>query len=729
MMQTTQITKSNLAKLLATENINVEYRKTDTASFNVATRTLVLPLLNDMTGDMEDLFIGHEVGHAIDTPTDYGSVQADMPKGFKTFLNVVEDARIERRIKDRYPGLKKSFNVGYKEFMNRDFFQVKTKDVNRLLLIDRINLYFKIGPFFTVDFTPEEQTLVKKVSSCETFDDVVAVCKELYDYCKEELEQKREEAMQEFKEKLAAGEFDDEMEMDDFDDPFQDQNDEGQSLNPNMAESDFDEDDFDDSTEGRGYRSEEPQFEDHQPKELKEYDEVKSSTDENLEKALRSMAEQKEIHNGPLSGCEECVNYAKLIVPFKDLVGKVFLENHEDYKNDMLIEFEKKTKNSVSYLVKEFEMRKKAAELRRVVVSDTGVIDTNKLHTYKFNDNIFRKVGSVAAGKNHGIVMFVDWSGSMCDNMQGTIEQLITLTTFCRKVNVPFEVYAFSTEYIKRDIQIDENGFRKRVTPFGEKTGDINFGEQFVLLNMFSSRMKNQEYRRMANDLLNYGEFLLDYFKRNSPAMNPNMGLGGTPLNATIYAASGIVNRFRKSHKAEIVDVVFLTDGDDSSSLFTKGEDYYSSVRIAAPTRHSVSYIQDKQTQKRYRIGDNGVTPVLLQILKDRTGCNLIGFYILPATKRYFSEAMRRFGMFVPDSDFKSFKNEKFYSIPNYGYNQYFLIPGGKELNVEDEDLDDLLGNDNKEVSTRKLRGAFLKMNQNRLTNRVLLSKVIEELA
>jgi hypothetical protein len=729
MMQTTQITKSNLAKLLATENINVEYRKTDTASFNVATRTLVLPLLNDMTTDMEDLFIGHEVGHAIDTPTDYGSVQEGMPKGFKTFLNVVEDARIERRIKDRYPGLKKSFNVGYKEFMNRDFFQVKNKDVNRMLLIDRINLYFKIGPFFTVDFTPEEQALVKKVSSCETFDDVVAVCKELYDYCKEELEQKREEAMQEFKEKLAAGEFDEEMDMDDyddFDDPFQD---EAESLNPDMVDSD--EDDFDDSTEGRGNRTQEPQFEDHQPEELKEYDEVKSSTDENLENALRNMAEQKEIHNGPLSGCDECVNYAQLIVPFKDLVGQVFLEKHEDYKNDMLIEFEKKTKNSVSYLVKEFEMRKKAAELRRVVVSDTGVIDTNKLHTYKFNDNIFRKVGSVAAGKNHGIVMFVDWSGSMTDNMQGTIEQLITLTTFCRKVNVPFEVYAFSTEYVKRNIQVqgvEGLGTLRRVTPFNEKTGDINFGDQFVLLNLFSSRMKNQEYRRMANDLLNYGEFILDYYKRNT-VVNPNMGLGGTPLNATIYAASGIVNRFRKSHKAEIVDVVFLTDGDDSSTLYTKGQDIYSSIRLSAPTRYSVSYIQDKQTQKRYRIGDNGVTPVLLQILKDRTGCNLIGFYILPATKRYFYDAMRRFGMFVPDSDFKSFKSEKFYSIPNYGYNQYFLIPGGKDLNVEDQDMDDLLGDDNKEVSTRKLRGAFLKMNQNRLTNRVLLSKVIEEIA
>lgn len=724
-MQTSQVSKSNLAKLLATENINVEYRKTDTASFNVASRTLTLPILNDMTADMEDLFIGHEVGHAIDTPTHYGDVQEGMPKGFKTFLNVVEDVRIERRVKDRYPGLKKSFNFGYKEFVNRDFFQVKNKDVNKMLLIDRINLYFKIGLFFQVDFTTEEQALVKKVAACETFDDVVLVCKELYGFCEEELEQKRENAMQEFKEKLASGKFDDEAEMDedsdDINDSFQD---DAQDLDPDMMDSEEDEK-FDFDNRKSSY-SHEPQFEDHQPEELKDYDEVKSFTDENLQKALRGLTEQKEIRNGTLASCSESINYDELIVPFKSLVDKIFIGQDKDYKNDILVEFEKKTKNSVSYLVKEFEMKKKAAELRRVIVSDTGVIDTNKLHTYKFNDNIFRKVGNVSAGKNHGIVMFVDWSGSMIDNITGTIEQLITLTTFCRKVNVPFEVYAFSTEYFEG---YDEYGATKRKDKevFKTELGDIVINERFTLLNFFSSQMKNQEYRRMANDLLNYGAMILDNSARYRGNMNPAMSLGGTPLNATIYAASDIVNRFRKSHKAEIVDVVFLTDGDDCSNLHAKGQDKYSSVRIGSATQNSVSYIQDKTTQKRYRVNSNGVTPVLLQILKDRTGCNLIGFYILSKTKRSFDEAMRRFSMLILDENFKRFRQEKFYTVPNYGYNQYFLIPGGKELNVEDEDLNDILGD--KEVSTRKLKGAFLKMNQNRLTNRVLLSKVIAEIA
>jgi hypothetical protein len=720
-MLTTQVTKSNLAKLLATENINVEYRNTDTASFNIESRTLTLPLLNDMSANLEDLFIGHEVGHALDTPLDFGSAQENMPSGFKTFLNVVEDARIERRIKDRYPGLKKSFNFGYKEFLSRDFFQVKDKDVNQMLLIDRINLHFKIGPFFPVNFNEVEQDFVKKVAACETFDDVIAVSKELYEYCKEELEQKRQEAMEEFKRKLAEGEIDDMSE--DLDDSFGNPFDDEQMLNPDMVDSDNDEDfDSDNKQTSFSHESVKPKFEDHTPPELADYDEVKSLTDENLEDSLRDLAEKKEIRTGML-GDSKTIHYDRIVVPYKALLNKVF-ESKEYYKPNMLIEFEQKTKNSVSYLVKEFEMKKKAAELRRAVESNTGVIDTNKLHTYKFNDNIFRKVGSIPAGKNHGIVMFIDWSGSMTDNLAGTVEQLITMTTFCRKVNVPFEVYAFSTEYLK---QSHSNGVRQSL--MDQKIGELEFGEQFALLNLFSSRMRNQEYRTMANDLLNFASMCNSSYSVYCQSINHQMTLGGTPLNATIFAASGVVNNFRKLNKTEIVDVIFLTDGEDSNTLFSKNDSIYGSISIGEPTRNSVSYIQDKETHKRYRVDKKGVTPVLLQILKDRTGCNLIGFYVLPGTKKYFTNAMSRFHIVTSDTDCAKFRSEKHFAISNYGYDQYFLIPGGKDLTVEDEDLDTVLGKNNTDVSARKLKGAFLKMNQNRLTNRVLLSKVIEEIA
>lgn len=714
--------KSNLAKLLATENITVEYRKAQTAAFNVATRTLTLPVWNDLTPDMTDLLIGHEVGHALDTPVEYGdeSLQ-NYGKGFKTFLNVVEDARIERRIKDRYPGLKRSFSKGYQELIARDFFQVNGKDVSKMLLIDRINLHFKIGPFFPVKFNEVETALVKKVSACNSFDEVIAVCKELYDYCKQELDEKRQEAMEEFQEKLAAGEFDDEYDEsnDSFDDFDSKDNSDFEYKNPNDYDSEDSDEGDDDYEDGFSHGRQEPEYRD--PKELAQYDEVKAATDENLENALKSLTEQKQILVGTLPSATQ-FDYANLIVGYKKLLGKVLKSDvivDKEYKFSLITEFENKNKNAIAYLVKEFEMKKKAAELRRVTVSDTGVLDTNKLHTYKFNDDIFRKIGSVSAGKNHGIVMFVDWSGSMSDNMKGTIEQLITMTTFCRKVNVPFEVYAFSTQYFDNNIQ-------EYKSPVTNINGTLNLEGHWCLLNLFSSRMKTSEYRRMASDLLNYGELSINYYKQGY--IEDGLRLGGTPLNQCIISAAGIVNNFRKAYKAEIVDVMFLTDGEDSDTMWTTSEGF-SSVRVGSSTYNSVSYLEDKETCKKYRVSDKGITPTLLQMLKDKTGCNLIGFYILPMRRRQFDSALSRFRIALSNDSFAQFKNEKFYSIGNYGYDQYFLIPGGSDLSVDDEDLNDLLGENNTNVTARRLRGAFLKMNKNRLTNRVLLSKVIEEIA
>jgi hypothetical protein len=89
---------------------------------------------------------------------------------------------------------------------------------------------------------------------------------------------------------------------------------------------------------------------------------------------------------------------------------------------------------------------------------------------------------------------------------------------------------------------------------------------------------------------------------------------------------------------------------------------------------------------------------------------------------------MERFNMMMTEDGYKQFRNEKFFSVNGYGYSEYFLIPGGNDLSTDDDSLSDILG-DTKDVSSRKLKGAFLKMNQNRLTNRVLLSKVIKEIA
>lgn len=705
-----QNTKSTLAKLLATENISVVYQNVQTASFNIESRTITLPVWNDTTPEILDLLVGHEVGHAIDTPRDYGTAQDGMPSGFRSFLNVIEDARIERRMKDRYPGLRRSFTKGYTQFLERDFFEIKDKDVNQMLLIDRINMAFKLGPMFPIEFSPEEKVFVNRIERCDTFEEVVAIAKDMYGYCQQELEEKREQAMQEFQDKLDSGEFEE---------------DENQPDSWNEFEGDYENDgengEFDEYGDGEDdTTTDTPSYSD--PKELQDYDEVKSATDENLEKSVRKLAEKKQILVAKLPDSRN-YKYDNLIVPFKKLLGKVITDLAYDpsysdgYEANALVEFEKRNKNAVAYLVKEFEMKKKAAELRRVTISDTGTLDTNKLHTYKFNDDIFRKVGSVAAGKNHGVVMFLDWSGSMTDNMVGTIEQLISMTSFCRKVNIPFEVYAFSTVYFESTTTQRENFYTS-------ENCELETGKHWNLLNLLSSRMKNQEYRKMANDLLNMARFFT--VRYGSSYVASNMQLGGTPLNECIIASIGIVNNFKKAYRIEVTDVIYLTDGEDSSRMYVKNE--HSSYSVGYPTIGSVSYIEDQETNKKYRINESGVTPVLLTILRERTQSNLIGFYIIENRKRNFDSVYRANNATFPSiTQYNQFKAEKHFALSNCGYSKYFLIPGGDDLQVEDDTLSDIL-QDSKEVSARKLRGAFLKMNQNRLANRVLLSKVIEEL-
>ena len=181
--------KSYLAKLLATEDVSIEHRNVPTAYFDLKSRKIVLPNWKDMPDFLYDLLIGHEVGHALVTPAEgWHSASSSKGANFKSFLNVVEDVRNERLVKIRYPGLVKSFYKGYQMLYKKDFFGLSKlqKTPQELPLIDRINLHAKVGAFLTLQFTAEEQVILDKCFAAETWDEVVAIAEELYDFSKTE---------------------------------------------------------------------------------------------------------------------------------------------------------------------------------------------------------------------------------------------------------------------------------------------------------------------------------------------------------------------------------------------------------------------------------------------------------------------------------------------------------------------------------------------------------------
>jgi len=188
-MAVKQEIKSQLAKLLATEDIVVEHRSCETAQFNVHTRVLTLPLWEKASNEVYDMLVGHEVGHALYTPDEW-DWQDDIPH---QFMNVVEDARIEKLIKRKYMGLAKTFYRAYNELQKKDFFQLDGEDVDNFNLADRANLYYKIGSFLDVPFSDAEKEIIDLIGKCETFADTKRVAKVLYEYCKEELKKEKEE--------------------------------------------------------------------------------------------------------------------------------------------------------------------------------------------------------------------------------------------------------------------------------------------------------------------------------------------------------------------------------------------------------------------------------------------------------------------------------------------------------------------------------------------------------
>ena len=177
-----------VANLLAEENRTVVRVPSKTASFNIKTRVLSLPIWKDLTPEMEDLFVIHEVGHALYTGEEFLVEAKDTP-GLHSYMNVVEDARIEKLMKRKFPGVRKAMNTAYAQLNDKDFFGIKDLDLSACLLIDKINIHFKVGYSSGIKFTPEENRFVVRTERAETIEQVVQLAKEIREFSMQKLKE------------------------------------------------------------------------------------------------------------------------------------------------------------------------------------------------------------------------------------------------------------------------------------------------------------------------------------------------------------------------------------------------------------------------------------------------------------------------------------------------------------------------------------------------------------
>jgi hypothetical protein len=705
--------KSLLAKLMATENLVVEQRKVPTAMFDVKNRILVIPVLDEkIDGFTYDLFVGHEVGHALYTPMD-GMIKAREEKVNASILNVVEDSRIERKIKHKYPGLRNSFTKAYKSLVEKDFFGTNGVDLNEMNFIDRVNMHCKGGAMLGIKFDAEEKVLLDAVETTQTYDEVIEVAKRIHAFMKEKEEERKANSQpdEDFEEKDedenfdGFGNWDDDADFDEEGEE-QDQDENTQSSSTDSNEGDEDKNEDDEIINGN---------EQFQHEEIED-DKVRSYTDDafkqNEKKLFAESATNYLYANVPEFDINKGIlGYKALYKKYKEHSSQ-WGDGQNDYGAKQYQKLRKETNKVVSYLVKEFELRKNADQLKRASTAKTGELDMKKIFSYQFSEDIFRKISVVPNGKSHGLVMFLDWSGSMSDHIENTVKQLLSLVMFCKKVNIPYEVYSFATpeSVYSHDYMI---------TP---KDGDLET-RRFYLMNLLSSKMSAGEFTYAASCLVRWSL---------SPRYIPGwMCMCGTPLNEATIAAMEIVPHFQKRYKLQIVNAVFLTDGEghtirnkyethaESGKLVTRGHEYSygSKADLGMIIRDPKTKHQEK-IENIYNCASH--TSAYVKLLKSRTNCNVLGFYVLSG--REFNRKMYDF--FPRTSDFEkikvTFRKNKFAVVETAGFDEYYVLRS-EALDTDENNTFEVKEN----ATTRGLVSAFSKYAGGRVANRVVLNRFI----
>ena len=777
---TVEITNDISTRLLAQENLLINRAPVQTASFDVKNRILTLPMWQNMTPQIEEMLKAHEVGHAIYTDETLFAKLASTSKVPFGYLNVLEDARIEKLMKRKYPGLRKTFTAGYRELNDRDFFQVRQRDVSNVPLIDRINLWFKVGFQSGVHFTVAEKYLVERAERLETVAEVISLATAVYEFAKKEAQRKRQERENDAEYKKLQQEEQKELEED-----------KKQALEEALdllADGDqFDDDDWASDVEYKDPDEIELEEEDKQLEEIK----VKGTgTDEAVEESEDPEAEakpdpnaeaddriadsftQNAFHEKLTESADTSTKYVYLGLPdtnkmkhvrigYKTVVAETTMMIDSKFEPDPLglrdtvtyiknadknyDSFRTETSRVVNYLIKEFEMKKAASDYKRTAVAKTGVLDVRKLASYKIREDLFKQITITKDGQKHGMVFTIDWSGSMADYLQETVKQLISLTTFCYRLKIPFEVYAFSDSCEFTDLQYreDRDAIRQPHT--------LQFGHtQFQMIELLSHKMTLSEFNRMCRNLYLMSE-AYDFRRMNKSdaGFRDKYQLNGTPLNEAMVWLYNYVGEFKQNNQVEKLTLIKLTDGDASGMRqyydeiddtadhlthpsYISTTDYnYDPVTGERKRMKIVTMLNDKVTKKSYVYDNMQCTNIICKMIQDRHDAAVVGYHVVGKGRRELMWTVQRYldGInSIEQADMaikirKGFNEEMFFPVTMPGHTELFLLPNN--MKVDDTELDESMGN----LSSGQIAKKFGKYLGAKKTSRILLNRFVAAVA
>jgi len=727
--------KSTLAKLMARENITVQYGNYQTAWFDIKNRVLGLPMWKDMGKDVSDLLIGHEVGHALFTPFEGWHDSPEKLEGCpRSYINVVEDARIERHIKEAYVGLVGPMQRGYKKLFDDGFFgETQSLEWDKVKLIDKINLNAKVGNLLNVPFSDEEQVYMDRAMKTVTFEDVTNLVRDILQYTKDN----QEELLQ--------------PQMPEIDLP-EDGEEEEQDQQPQMGHDDMQSSEDEEQAQAESKQKNNDSQQITEDKEVDEDAEAEgkgkveediSETDENFRRKEHTLLDTDEQGGQIMVGNEFNKKVAdKIVIPYAQLSAerKARIAENMDWLNDVVKmdkddywydkrpqalnydevlnnykSYIKDVKKNVNFAVKEFEMRKAGYRYSRAQTAKTGSIDVNRLWSYKTNDDIFSRVTKLADAKNHGMFMLIDFSGSMNDIMGDVLEQLIHCIVFCKTVNIPFDVYGFTNQ--NKALGGGWNGERY-ILPMDS---EVDHGG-LSLPQLITSTLKKKDYDEALQSLYVRMEFCKDdWTNRERMVISQNEEYGSTPLNEALIHSHKMIDRFKRANNVDNMNLVVISDGDANGLRIAKDRDLKIERTNSGRYGGAIINIMGKNVKLKdtRREGTKG----LLENLQKQFGLTTIGFFLADNghnfkykisdcdDEAYWGEGMKKYNREYSKNKCVTFRNE-------LGYNELYIVKSWKGALATDATEFEV----NEDASKGQLTSAFKKYSKSKKLNKTLLT-------
>lgn len=785
---------NSFARLLATENIGVEHQYVATASFDTAARTLTLPIWTGMSADLYDMLVGHEVGHALWTPQSWEVISDAIERlcklglsagRAKSMLNIVEDVRIERLIKNKFPGIRRNFSIGYTEVLERDLFGIKLNyngDMNMMPFMDRFNVATKAGAAMIEipQFSAAEKVLVDQSHKTETFEDVVLLCCKIVEFLKSNAKSSPSDNGAKTQSSNGKGDKPESGESNTAGGSESGGGDEQSAAGAGDGEGEEKDTDNTEKTKQTGAISGE-----HIRNKGKEIGE--SFTDECMSDGLAKHAAQSKNKNKKYEYAPvPTFDLSEIVITSENLILKMNQKLNLNPKARTLATTlaEKWTalnRGTILNMVKRFEQRKAADIQSRTLITKSGLLDLSKIAYYRTNDDIFKNHITVSEGKNHGLVILIDWSGSMSAILGAVISQALCLVEFCRKTGVPYEIYAFTDNCYGMNNGPDTDPVHHTLDQEPAQFKTIS-ARNFSMIQLLRSGLSRSDHAALVNMMLllmasaGYKPFndqigamiaaesaakaglechSATSWKRPFHQLTCTaaggdfefpacLELSGTPLNEGIMCTAQLVERFQARTGVQIMNVAILTDGDATRSIqidhpksATPTSRYGESIVMTHGGKSYNTFRPENDTMSPYVSHTKLGTNACISYLKDRTGAAVYGFYLSTGNgnnnhrsiTRELSRAIDRIPLI---EEIHEYITTGAIICTHPAYDEYYIVQiacrDDQFANVDSlfNDLDDLR-QDGSAIDQKKqatlVRKAFMKGMSNENSSRIICSR------